>query len=396
MKKLSILLGFYRKNWLSALVLIFILTFALLQITSILGTLGYMNYTKDFLLRSCLENSYYYMPMTFEESPRSGAAKSELEAQNFSGIEAVVCPQTGTARMMGKYINVVLCDEAFISTFNPVDSGKWLDQPQAEEFEAVTSGYVFDGIPVGETITVDFGWERSVPVVFSVIGKKNEPSFLPSFGAQSGKITSMDLFTQGHNTILVRENTELQALLGGENLYHGNCIVLLKDEATQEERAEIEAYLQSQGTYIPFSQILANSDESIRQEMKRNLPRPIFLMVVSLASLLSVSVLMIMKMLPEHSVYRLCGCSRIESFGLLLIGIGLIGFGGGVIPCTYILIYPWLTSLEMIDPGATVIDSRLLPVIGCFMLLCILIPVLIAWQQIRKLSPVSLYRREQT
>ena len=91
MKKLRLLAGFYRKNWISCLVLTAILTFALFQMAGFLGTLRYMNYAKNFWKKSQVENSLYYMPTAFEsEDPRSGAAKLDLEAQNFPAVESVL------------------------------------------------------------------------------------------------------------------------------------------------------------------------------------------------------------------------------------------------------------------------------------------------------------------
>ena len=87
MKKLRLLGGFYRKNWISCLVLTAILTFALFQMAGFLGTVRYMNYAKSFWKDSQAGNSLYYMPTAFEsEDPRSGAAKLDLEAQNFPAV----------------------------------------------------------------------------------------------------------------------------------------------------------------------------------------------------------------------------------------------------------------------------------------------------------------------
>src|SRR5699024_7368397 len=81
MKKLRLLVGFYRRNWISCLVLTSILTFALFQMAGFLGTVRYMNYAKSFWKDSQVGNSLYYMPTAFEsEDPRSGVAKFDLEA----------------------------------------------------------------------------------------------------------------------------------------------------------------------------------------------------------------------------------------------------------------------------------------------------------------------------
>ena len=81
---------------------------------------------KGFLVGSNLNfnNTIYFMPMIFEGDPRSGIAFEEIKYGNIPGIESVICPKTATVKMTGKYINVLLCDDSFISTFAPIDQGR--------------------------------------------------------------------------------------------------------------------------------------------------------------------------------------------------------------------------------------------------------------------------------
>ena len=326
MKKLRLLAGFYRNNWISCLVLTAILTFALFQMAGFLGTLRYMHYAKDFWQSSHVENSLYYMPTAFEsEDPRSGAAKLDLEAQNFPAVDSVLCLRSTTGKLLGKYINVVICDDAYLSTFRPVDVGRWLDEDGTADTDAVVCGYLFDDVSLGETVTMDFGWEEPKPVTFTVTGKKLEPAYLPSLGAASANVSAIDLLEQGHNMLLLRESSFTQELVE-EGGYHQNCLVKLHADAAPEQVAQVEEYLISKGSFITSEELLQNTDRAIAAEMRRNLPLPLFLLVVSFVSLLSVSILLVQKTLPEHGVYRLCGCSRRESFSMLLLGIGLMGF----------------------------------------------------------------------
>lgn len=394
MKKLRLLAGFYRNNWISCLVLTAILTFALFQMAGFLGTLRYMHYAKDFWQSSHVENSLYYMPTAFEsEDPRSGAAKLDLEAQNFPAVESVLCLRYTTGKLLGKYINVVICDDAYLSTFRPVDVGRWLDEDGTADTDAVVCGYLFDDVSLGETVTMDFGWEEPKPVTFTVTGKKLEPAYLPSLGAASANVSAIDLLEQGHNMLLLRESSLTQGLVE-EGGYHQNCLVKLHADATSEQVAQVEEYLISRGSFITSEELLQNTDRAITAEMRRNLPLPLFLLVVSFVSLLSVSILLVQKTLPEHGVYRLCGCSRRESFSMLLLGIGLMGFVGGGLVMGYVVLCPWLAAQEWIVQENTILDARLLPWLASFTLICSGVPVLLCWLQMRKFTPVEHYRRE--
>ena len=75
----------------------------------------------------------------------------------------------------------------------------------------VACGYLFEDYSLGSQITVDFDLDTPLPFTFYYSRQKNEPSYLPSFGMQSNNVTAMDLFSQGHNTILVQESKEIDA-----------------------------------------------------------------------------------------------------------------------------------------------------------------------------------------
>lgn len=341
-----------------------------------------------------MENSLYYMPTAFEsEDPRSGAAKLDLEAQNFPAVESVLCLRSTTGKLLGKYINVVICDDAYLSTFRPVDVGRWLDEDGTADTDAVGCGYLFDDVSLGETVTMDFGWEDPKPVSFTIVGKKLEPAYLPSLGGASANVSAIDLLEQSHNMMLVRESSLTQGLVE-EGGYHQNCLVKLHADATSEQVAQVEEYLISRGSFITSEELLQNTDRAITAEMRRNLPLPLFLLVVSFVSLLSVSMLLVQKTLPEHAVYRLCGCSRQESFSMLLLGISLMGLVGGALVMEYVALCPWLTAQGWIIQENSILDARLLPWIASFTLIYSGMPVLLCWLQMRKSTPVEHYRRE--
>lgn len=394
MKKLRLLAGFYRKNWISCLVLTAILTFALFQTAGFLGTLRYMNYAKNFWNNSQVENSLYYMPTAFEsEDPRSGAAKLDLEAQNFPAVESVLCLRSTTGKLLGKYINVVICDDAYLSTFRPVDVGRWLDEDGTADTDAVVCGYLFDDVSLGETVTVDFGWEEPKPVTFTVTGKKLEPAYLPSLGAASANV-SAHRFTGARPQHDSRPGKQFHPGAGGR----GRLPSKLLGQASSGYRTRAGG----SGRGIPAFQGQLHHQ---RRAFAEHGPRHRGGNAAELTSstlfagcLFRLTPLRFdtagTKTLPEHGVYRLCGCSRRESFFILLLGIGLMGLVGGALVMGYVVLCPWLAAQEWIVQESRILDNRLLPWLASFTLICSGVPVLLCWLQMRKFTPVEHYRRE--
>ena len=71
---------------------------------------------------------------------------------------------------------------------------------------------------------------------------------------------------------------EIDAFLEDSNLYHENCMIKLREDITAAERQEVEEFLLSKGSFLYFNTILENTEKEILNEIKRNLPLPLFLL----------------------------------------------------------------------------------------------------------------------
>ena len=117
--------------------------------------------------------------MIFEGDPRSGIAFEEIKYGNIPGIESVICPKTATVKMTGKYIMYYYAMIVLSRRFAPIDQGDWFTTPGIKQDDIVACGYLFEDYSLGSQITVDFGWDTPLPFTFTIVGKKNEPSYLP-------------------------------------------------------------------------------------------------------------------------------------------------------------------------------------------------------------------------
>ena len=138
MKKLRLLAGFYQNKWISCLVLTAILTFALFQMAGFWGTLRYMHYAKDFWQSSMWRTvSTICPPRLSRRTPGPVPRNSIWRLRIFRLWSPVLCLRSTTGKLLGKYINVVICDDAYLSTFRPVDVGRWLDEDGTADTDAV-------------------------------------------------------------------------------------------------------------------------------------------------------------------------------------------------------------------------------------------------------------------
>lgn len=388
---------FFHQSLISTLVLILIMSSAIFCMTHFLGEIKFFNYSQEILMQSDLEGSLYFMPLTYTSDSRSGAAKRDIERQNFSAVEYVFCPQTATTVMNGKYVNVMICDETYLDIFNFADEGKWLAESGVQEDEVVVCGYLFDQTSISSQLSLHVNWmEKGAEPVYenlTVIGKKTEPSYLPSLGMRSSEVSAHQLLTQGHNTLLMKEGNLSRKLFGDSNLYHENCFIKLKESASPSEKDILKKYLLSKGTFLSFNRIMDNTERNITTQLKKNLPLPLFLLLVSTVSFFSITTLQVTKKMPDYCIFILCGCSRKKIFFLILFATSLVGIFAGLINAAFVLCYPSLSSLGLETTRTTILESDMIIWVSLYSLGCILLSICITYWQIRKVSPVEIYWR---
>lgn len=411
MKNIRLTFQFYRKNFLAMFLMISVTLYSIILLINALSQILYSTYTEELFSGYAVQDSLYYIPGTYEDTPdglkeiRDGIAKLDIP-----GVTGIVQPTLGDSVIYNDlYCNVRLCDEIYRRVFPYFDEGNWLSESYAatSEIEAVVSGYLFQKVEVGDEITVVTNQYSNPPTVskLKVVGKKNEPAYFPSFGFSSDTVTIQDLFEQGHNTICICDedaNRMYQTNSPGNSdvtrLGSRNLLIMLQNGLSRDEIKEIEKVLSNTGTVIDYAAIIENTDRTITQQLKEQLPRPLLMLFISTFSLVAISIMMINSKLSEYRIYFLCGCSKKRAF---LQIFGAISF----VPClvcfvTVIYLYniPNLYgSLNLLNPfqgvEQQVFGSEIVFAVILYFIIEVALSMIIAFTSLYKKTAIQIYRR---
>ena len=412
MKSIRLIFRFYRENWLPLLLLLVVTLFATSMLINVVSQFSYANYVTKVFSNPSIQNSVYYMPGSFEDTPEGLAnLKIDLESQKLPGVQDIVQPVGGISVGYGEqFSNVFLCDAAYRSAFPLVDEGRWLSQADANtpEVEAVVSGYLFRDIKPGDEIVVETNPYTDPPVTkkIKVIGAKREPSFNPTFGYTSPVVTIPNIFEQAHNSFSICQE-DADALLGEARPEHSsvygipssNLLIRFKDSAPEAEIQSTLAKLSETGSFVHYEDVIKATEEGLAQSRKEQLPRPLIMLFVSTFSTIAIGILIVDKKLSEYRIYFLCGCSHRKGVCQMLAAISLIPFFAAMLDLIYIAMIPTLygnatflnpfLGTERVAYGPDVVLALI-----AYFTITLILSVIIPFFNIRKESAIQTYRRK--
>lgn len=189
------------------------------------------------------------------------------------------------------------------------------------------------------------------------------------------------------NEKLFQENAALQS--------SGNFFVQFSPSASKQEINRCLDYMQANGMYTDYHNIMKNTEDYVAGELHSQLPIPLFFLFVSTVSLLCVSVLLVYKKLREYSIYYLCGCGRKKSFLTIALAIGLIALLAGAINVGFVTNYPAFASRGILNLGSVIIDRSSLRYLIGYVLAVTGLSVLLPFYVFHRESPIELYRRKE-
>ena len=412
MKSFRLMLRFYKENWLSLLLLLAVTLYSTSMLMNVVSQFSYANYVKDVFSDPAVQDSVYYMPGSFENTPKGLARiKIDLESRKLPGVKGIIQPVGGVSVGCGElFSNVAFCDATYRDAFSLVDEGRWLSQADAEtpEIEAVVSGYLFYDRKPGDEIEVTVNPYGDPPITkrVNVIGAKREPAFLPAFNLTATSVTVPGIFEQGHNMILIcKEDAAalLQGMGNGDPSFLGipseNLLIRFRENVTEAEREAALSELSETGSFVTHEQIMVNTEEDLAQMRKEQLPRPLLMLFVSTFSMIAIGVLIIDKKLSEYRIYFLCGCSRRKGIFQMLGAISLVPVFAALIDLLYIAVIPSLYGItSLLSPlqgvEKAVYDSDVILALLAYFAVTLLLSVIVPFFNICKETAIQTYRRK--
>ena len=404
MKRLKTIGNFYSGNKFSIIFIAVIFTFLLLFFVLRLG--GVSPYIESLKLYESanLDHSIYYMPS--RELETNEQENYDDEISQYPAVKDIATEKINWMSRDNKEtdgINALFYNDAMLDAFkNLQDEGKWLTDLTDEEKETdiciVVCGYWFRDVKVGDIINLK-AWENEQFVPVRVVGKcNNVDTILPALGASKLDINTSDMFDKSNNSIIVHQKDAVK-LLGHEPTYDAyGSFIRLKETATTEDISELKDFLAMHGGYSTCEDILTETHIRYQDSLRSELAIPLLLLFIALYAFVSIFVLTLNRKVIEMRSYFLCGYSKRRCFVDFFVSMLLVILIP-CIPCTLVVLQtpPAFTEflLYIVWGGSDnqVINIGLLPYLGGYLLICIVLALALSIQFIKKSSVIELYRR---
>lgn len=411
MKQVKMIFQFYSRNVFSVLVLLVVMTLAVYSMSSFLAQLRFITYAQDvFKAGPDFPNAVYYIPFyTGEEFYDEYAPNKKIEQikeQKFKAIDKISYDSPTNVRVNEKGVGACTYDSFEQANFKPgMESGRWFTDASNQEensFDVVVGGGDFADVKAGDVIKVE-GASKDGKAVYQncrVIGKMKDPFYVACYSSGGTFVQASNFLRAGDSTIIFRDTAETSKFLGLQyNWPSRNFFISFVPDATQAEKEEVLSYLQKNGTYKTYDEILAATQEQVNDQIKQSMPIPLFFLFISTMALISISVLLVSKKLKEYSAYYLCGCGKRRCLWYMFAGISLLALIACVLNIIYIKLYPLMLSemglvMTLRLNRNLLYDNLSILYIFLYMLAIVLLSLILPCYIMSKSSPIEFYRRK--
>lgn len=176
-------------------------------------------------------------------------------------------------------------------------------------------------------------------------------------------------------------------------------MLTFQDDVTAEEKQEVYAFLTQYGSYVTYDDIRQTSYRDIKRQVRAELPKPLFLLGVSMFSMISLSALLTSKQMKDYRIYYLVGYSKRRSFFdtfLAIAGIGVVAGGLNLCYLAYLNhAFPTLASDpdKALDYAGYLVINQSAWYVLLFVALTAVVSVILPFSMLRKQSVMERYRR---
>lgn len=406
MKHLKFIFSLYSKNWLSAILLIFVTSVSLFTLTNAIGKYQFYHYSLDLFSSTKLnDHDVYFMPFVSEDqrkdpesnylSMEQATSNTVQQIKNTAGVEAVIqSPFLISGEYKGNSLLMAIYDRELNEKFSlPLETGTWFrNTAKTKNAEAIAGGYSFQNVQVGSAIHVEYKKRNGITkeIDLKIVGKLKDPSAFPNFSLSGTTIFADDIWKWQDVLILNQKN--LPDDVGKDAQVSGsNFFISIRSQANYDAALRsIEQF----GTVKPYRKILSDSSINAENKIRQNLPIPLFFLFISSMTQLSVSVLFVNKKIPEFGIYYLYGCTKFRYFCSLMICITALALVSVLINFVMVVEYPALLHYGILNLGHVVFDCRqIFSFVLPYEIISLLCSILFCFSIFRKKTPIELYRR---
>ena len=405
MKNIKLMWHFAKKNMVSLSIIAIALMLVLFILLSVWSQILLATYTKSILVHQKNYKNSVYCYATNHEIYNNDITSitnykntllSQLETYDI--VKDVLTYDTFELNLKNFENSSVMVDiysPQMVENFQlDLKEGRWFSKSNID-VEAVICGSKLEHIKIGDLIKLDFG-------INAIVVGKVAYNKVPHFSGIGSSGTSDSLFRSvDESRIILNKPGGLNEVINklrsaGKNRNMIAFIIKCREEVSENDiNSVLNTYFIDNGlTHISVQKIIDNTDIMLEETMKEILPIPIFLLLISSISLLSISAIMIQRSMNDHAKFYLLGCSKKRSILILILIESIFLWIPFVTNIILALCFPdFLRKDTMWDLSDAIISFQsFLPLI----IYTVIIGMILALMPLiyyKKYSPLTFYRR---
>ncbi len=396
MKKFFVILkAFYKNIRIPAIFLFMMILIAELLFVYLLGTYRYFTLTDRLFETVMRENSLYVM--RFSLSGFDDELFSELGAM--PGVNRIYAGRTlwgGGVTYEGGKIQILLTDPELLRNYPLLNAESYFSETGMEDGrpQGIAVGTFINSGSEARNVQLDGG--AGIPV--RLIGRITSPYLLPAFTEAGNAITSYDVIRKFDNTIILKDAPEVLEYLeerGFRTARSGISFILeWSGSCTEEERQTVMDFLEERDLYYSDADaIKKNSREITSETLRKMMPLPIFLTLLSAILTLCFSILFLHGKADLILTFYLCGCSKKNGYKIMALSLGLNGALATLANLVMLAIWPRGVRGRSFYIENFIIDHTAYIFLICWWLLLLFLSVFAAFLIYRQKSCASIRRK---
>lgn len=414
MKKIKIILCFFKKNPFLLLFVLLEMTLSMVLFANQLGELQYRRYALDIYRNSELVNCDHFTSHVvpgLSDSPHDNTTAVIEAAANTEGVEAVGISRSVTTvheadlnlplELQRNYSVTVLTASVFGSLPIELSDGTW--QPDEEQSQTavnvVACGSLAAEYRVGDTVPVvvdgDNGEAASV-LELKIVGRVAPPGLFVTLRISSNVFSADDLFESSGCFIAIptQRNEELFSRYPSSTITDRGMLIRYEKNLDAASLEKARASLRSWGYLTTPEEMIENSEKHIRDDFNERFPMLMFFLIISSFSMITSVIVTQMKMYRNNAIYYLCGATAPRCFLYSGIPAGLVGFLALIANLGWIVYYRmdydmWRFSRPRVLNGTTA------AVVAVYFAVTVLVAILASYYVFRKNTPIESYRKNK-
>ncbi len=396
MKKIKLFFIGLKGYMLSLITLFFVMIAVLLVLNYSFSQYLFINRSGELFGNGHFDNGLYFQNITpYDQDSQIRLDESLKSLEGNPCVKKVTHNINASVHINNENYQLELYDqEIYPDMYGTLPIGDWKSMEDGK-YCVVIGGVIPKDVPVGETVVLkSIIPNNSTELEVKISGALAYPPMILKFGYYSSdkKANTADKFYIHDKVLYLPKNdTTLKIVTefcDGNTAPITSGVVKYIDSATEKQKEEVKNIISENAAVLYTDTILESTKSYVSDSLRKILPTPSFLLLVSALSYISIAVLSIYKK-KDYTIYYITGCNKQTMHILASLQVNITLLITTITTCVGILILKNMAAKGMYSLPCLIFGWQNVVLTCSVALVIFLIVVFVSSLMLRRFSPVE-------